>query len=115
MTRFLALLAVALAITGFVAFTQPAPVVAQSYVQPGPGCSRNSECSDPLVCMSGRCRYQCVENRDCGAGQHCVSHGPAGGSCVIDTAGYLPPDAAYCVSTRDCTSGACGRNNQCGG
>jgi hypothetical protein len=120
MTRFLALIAVALAITAFVAMTQPTPAVAQfgeQAAQPGRGCTRNSDCNSPLVCFtsSGSCRYQCQENRDCGVGQHCVRHSAAGGSCALDSSGYVPPDAAYCVATRDCTSGACGRNNQCGG
>ena len=117
MARFLALLAAVLTITTLVALTQPTPAVAQySPIPRGASCSRNSECASPLVCTStGRCRYQCVENRDCSAGQHCVLHGPAGGSCVLDTPGHLPPDAAYCVASRDCTRGACGANNQCTG
>ena len=118
MSRFLALIAVALAITAFVAMTQPTPAVAQfgeQAARPGRGCTRNSECSSPLVCMSGRCRAECYEDRDCQAGAHCGITPSSAGVCQLDTPGHLPPDAAYCVASRDCTSGSCGANNQCGG
>ena len=114
MIRFLTvLIVVALA---FAAATLAPPhlttAVAQERAQAPFSCSRNSECDAPLVCLSGRCRYECNEDRDCGAGRHCALVTAHSGRCEIDSAGYVPPDAPYCVAPRDCTGNVCTRS-QC--
>jgi hypothetical protein len=63
----------------------------------GESCSINSDCADPLVCVIGSCRRQCVDSRDCGAGLRCLraESSPQGGACQVD-------DERACVLTSDC-------------
>ena len=113
MGRFLALVASVLVLVAVLLLANPAPAPASGpFDEPraviGPGCVRNSECSDGLVCMAGRCRSECVNNRDCHAGAHCVIAATGIGNCVLDQAPVeLGPDAQMCVNARDCTGGAC--------
>ncbi|MBC7767877.1 MAG: hypothetical protein H7124_03750 [Phycisphaerales bacterium] len=121
MSRFLVLLLGAFAAAWLAAtFAPDGGARADWFNEPRPtmglACTRDSECTSPLVCRSGRCRSECAENRDCGVGRHCTVNPVGIGRCEVDQpSGPLPPDAAYCVSARDCTSGACGRDNQCRG
>jgi hypothetical protein len=39
------------------------------------GCSINSDCNSPLVCVFGLCHEQCAASRDCPMGERCVSSG----------------------------------------
>lgn len=119
MTRFLGLLIAALVFAAvFTLTSRPPPAVhvevSQAAAQ-GARCERNSECASPLVCevSQGRCMVECLNNRDCRTGTHCVMSQPGVGACVMDQ-GYAAPGAAYCVASRDCSSGAC-QANQCGG
>ena len=64
----------------------------------GGECTFNSDCADPLVCRLERCRRQCVDSRDCGAGLLCLSIGDMGGACQLD-------DEVECNLTSDCTEG----------
>lgn len=64
----------------------------------GAQCSLNSDCGSPLVCALERCRRQCLDSRDCGAGLRCLFVGAAGGACQL-------PEEASCTLTSECTSG----------
>ncbi len=45
-------------------------------------CHRNSECPEPLICaVDGRCREQCIEDRDCRDGRVCVEVSGAPNVC----------------------------------
>ena len=117
MPRLLAIVFSVLALAAVFLFTgppQPAPANAQ-----GARCYANSDCPDNLWCniaAGGRCMSQCRENRDCGPGQRCVIDPNTIGRCALEQpSGPLPPDAAYCTSRRDCTSGNCNSSQQCGG
>ena len=63
----------------------------------GGDCSLNSDCVDPLVCRLERCRRQCIDSRDCGAGLMCLAVGELGGACQL-------PNEAACALTSDCES-----------
>jgi hypothetical protein len=64
----------------------------------GAECAINTDCSDPFICGFARCRRQCEESRDCGAGLRCLPVGPAvGGSCQL-------PEERTCALDSDCTS-----------
>ena len=64
----------------------------------GAECTLNSECTAPLVCGLTRCRRQCVDSRDCGAGLRCLAIGEMGGACQL-------PTEAVCSLTSMCTPG----------
>lgn len=73
-------------------------------------CSINSDCNAPLICAFGRCHQQCgsvdASNRDCPAGERCVS---AGASNVCE----LSSEAA-CGLTSLCVTGlVCEPDLQC--
>lgn len=65
----------------------------------GSDCTLNSECAEPLVCRLERCRRQCVDSRDCGAGLLCLRVEAMGGACQL-------PEEAACTLTSDCTEGS---------
>lgn len=65
----------------------------------GGECTLNSECADPLVCRLERCRRQCVDSRDCGAGLLCLRVAEMGGACQL-------PEEAICSFTSQCTEGS---------
>jgi len=67
-------------------------------LQTGAECSLNSDCGDPLICGLERCRRQCVDSRDCGAGLLCLAVGDMGGACQL-------PEEARCALTSECTDG----------
>jgi len=69
----------------------------QADVSVGRPCATTSECSGTLVCRLGRCRVDCVENRDCPAGQRCLLDATGAGACSLDV------DA--CRTMSDCPSG----------
>ncbi len=66
--------------------------------QTGAECSLNSDCGAPLICGLERCRRQCVDSRDCGAGLRCLAVGDMGGACQL-------PDEARCTLRSECTTG----------
>lgn len=53
-----------------------APVPAPAPTDAGIECVYDHECAAPLVCLQGRCRPECVVDRDCalGLGEVCVSN-----------------------------------------
>lgn len=63
----------------------------------GEACQINSDCADPLVCVIGVCRRQCVDSRDCGAGLRCIGSATAtlGGGCQL-------AQEATCTLTSEC-------------
>jgi hypothetical protein len=71
------------------------------------GCSINSDCTSPLVCVFSLCHGQCIESRDCPAGERCVSVGVDSNICQL-------PGEASCTSGATCPSGlVCAADNQC--
>lgn len=61
----------------------------------GEGCDLNSDCPEPLACGLDRCRRQCVDSRDCGAGLRCLLVENEGGLCQL-------PEEASCALDSDC-------------
>lgn len=61
----------------------------------GAECTLNSDCAEPLVCGLERCRRQCVDSRDCGAGLRCLNIGAMGGACQL-------PQESECTLTSQC-------------
>lgn len=39
---------------------------------PGPRCTLNTDCPNPLVCISAHCHVECVDSRDCQPNQRCT-------------------------------------------
>ncbi len=71
----------------------------------GAACARASDCAAPLTCSLGRCRPQCVQNRDCPIGSTCVVLA-AGGACTLDDDPGCGPSAP-CPSELACIDRAC--------
>lgn len=55
----------------------------QSTPAVGVSCARASDCASPLTCSFGRCRTQCVLNRDCPLGATCLLDASGQGSCGV--------------------------------
>lgn len=69
-------------------------------------CSRTGECDAPLVCVLGRCRNECISQRDCPLGARCVRGTDGNGSCALADDPRCPETP--CASTLLCvSSGAC--------
>lgn len=66
----------------------------------GAECSLNSDCASPLICGLERCRRQCIDSRDCGAGLRCLAIGAMGGVCQL-------PDEVSCSLTSQCGALVC--------
>ncbi len=77
----------------------------QAGVSPGAPCVRASDCSGSLVCRLGRCRAQCVEQRDCPIGAVCLIGPDHGGSCTLTD----DPDCrtSGCPSPLACVGATC--------
>jgi hypothetical protein len=73
------------------------------------GCSLNSDCNSPLVCVFGLCHEACAQQRDCPTGQLCVI-APSGGDHVCDLPGEGScADGGSCQANETCsTLGTCG-------
>ncbi len=112
-----------LAILGVLGCERAEPVL-------GSECSLNSDCATPLVCTLQRCRRQCLDSRDCGAGLLCLRR-PEGNACQLeqeascgltsDCGGELVCSfgtcTTECIEDRDCVAGATcesdGARNSC--
>ncbi len=71
------------------------------------GCSINSDCTSPLVCVFSLCHTQCIESRDCPPGDRCVSVGVDSNICQL-------PGEASCTNGATCPTGlVCAADNQC--
>jgi hypothetical protein len=81
------------------------------------GCSLNSDCNSPLVCVFSLCHEACAQSRDCPNGQSCVAVGADNvctlpgesscadaGKCSIDT---LTCDPASKQCLNPCTAAGC--------
>ncbi len=71
----------------------------------GGSCSLNTDCAEPLVCGLERCRRQCADSRDCGAGLMCLQIGETG-VCQL-------PEESHCAISSDCTRGLACRFGTC--
>ena len=98
-------------------------VACEAPVSLGADCTRASECSGSLVCQFGRCRTECVQNRDCPVGATCLPDGE-GGVCSVEVdlgcetgVGRMCPSGLTCLSDRfvaTCTSAAeCPADGEC--
>ncbi len=67
-------------------------------------CTRASECASPLVCRIGRCRTECVEARDCPAGQVCLLNADRLGACELPA---IDVCSVSCDPPLRCASGHC--------
>lgn len=84
----------------------------------GQRCERTSECASPFSCVLGRCRSECVDQRDCPLGAECVGDEGMGvctlpaESCASDEECPEPLICAglvcraVCVEDDDCRPGA---------
>jgi hypothetical protein len=71
------------------------------------GCSLNTDCQSPLVCVFSLCHNQCIESRDCPPGERCVSVGVDSNVCQL-------PGEASCTTGATCPTGlVCAADNQC--
>jgi hypothetical protein len=71
------------------------------------GCSLNSDCTSPLVCVFSLCHNQCIETRDCPPGERCVSVGVDSNICEL-------PGESSCTNGATCPNGlVCAADNQC--
>lgn len=71
------------------------------------GCTLNSDCASPLVCIFGRCHVQCNATVDCPAGQRCVVGANGTNVCQL-------PEEASCVGGATCAGQqACGPDGKC--
>jgi hypothetical protein len=78
---------------------------AQAVVGLAQGCSLNSDCDDPLICVFGYCHQACTQTRDCPPGEQCV----ASGNFEVCT---LPTET--CVDGGACPTGlTCGADKAC--
>ena len=48
------------------------------------GCTRTSDCAEPMFCVDGRCGSECTTARDCGTDRRCVRVGVIG-RCLIES------------------------------
>jgi hypothetical protein len=70
------------------------------------GCSINSDCNSPLICVFSLCHDACAESRDCPQGERCVSVG-------VDNVCELPSEST-CSATQACPGGLlCWTDMQC--
>ncbi|MGH7296242.1 MAG: hypothetical protein ACRELB_14975, partial [Polyangiaceae bacterium] len=70
------------------------------------GCTLNSDCASPLICVFSLCHNACSESRDCPTGQRCVSVGP-NNICEL-------PSESTCSATQPCKTGLlCWTDLQC--
>jgi hypothetical protein len=70
------------------------------------GCSLNSDCASPLICVFSLCHDACSESRDCPTDQRCVSVGR-------DNVCELPSEST-CSATQPCPTGLlCWTDLQC--
>jgi hypothetical protein len=71
------------------------------------GCSLNSDCDDPLVCIFSLCHQQCTATRDCPNNEACVETPSGNGVCQLAS-------EAPCSPTKQCTGDlVCGLDSQC--
>jgi hypothetical protein len=74
------------------------------------GCSLNSDCTSPLVCVFSLCHNQCIESRDCPSGERCVSVGMDSNICELTseescTNGATCPTGLVCAADDQCRNG----------
>lgn len=72
----------------------------------GEPCGLNSEC-DPLACLAGRCRTECVTSRDCPYPLSCVNVGEGIAACRVAEDGFCRAAGDDCASPLVCVNGAC--------
>ncbi|MGE0791810.1 MAG: hypothetical protein AB7S26_39405 [Sandaracinaceae bacterium] len=76
-----------------------------SPITPGSPCERSSQCDAPLVCSAGRCREECVDQRDCPLGARCVAGNDGLGVCTLPQ--DRCSDAEPCPEDLECRRALC--------
>jgi hypothetical protein len=79
----------------------------------GATCNATSNCASPLVCRLGRCRGECVENRDCPIGARCLLDQADQGSCSVDVDDRCESGGQACPTGLICVGDQCA--NSCEG
>lgn len=83
-------------------------VACEARLVPGSACARSAECQAPHVCLFGRCRTECVSQRDCPLGARCVSDATGAGSCTLPDDPRCPavpcPTPLLCVAGGACVN-----------
>ena len=70
-------------------------------------CAKNSDCSDPLVCVFAKCHDACATSRDCSPGSRCMASDKPFHVCQL-------PSETRCSRTSDCPDGQlCAADFQC--
>lgn len=73
----------------------------------GSGCTINSDCNEPLVCVFRKCHTQCEATRDCPDGQRCVIGVPPTHVCQL-------PEELKCVYNSECVGDqVCAIDGEC--
>lgn len=74
----------------------------------GKSCTLNSECTEPNICVYGRCHAQCATSADCAFGERCMSSEvPGAGVCQLAS-------EASCEGSSGCPGKqACAVDGQC--
>jgi hypothetical protein len=83
-------------------------------VEPGPGCSINSDCNQPLVCAFKRCHLACDSTRDCPPGLRCIHAVDVDTGVLLGNVCQLSSDRHSCSINSDCPgTQICGIDAQC--
>jgi hypothetical protein len=71
------------------------------------GCTLNSDCNNPLVCIFALCHQACQESRDCPQNEACVKQN-GNGVCQLPSEANCVPNGAACEGTL-----VCGQDDKC--
>lgn len=84
-------------------------------LEPGATCATNTDCPSPFVCADGRCRTECVSQRDCPLGTFCRLDAERRGSCALPDDPTCPATAcaAHLLCVDDVCVNACTSVTEC--
>lgn len=79
----------------------------QAPLATGAGCTFNSDCAAPLVCVASRCRAECQQARDCPYPLDCVKLPEGLGACQVHEDEACRDGANDCAAPLVCRDGRC--------